>query len=135
MRAEGGLIRAMTTIHIPSEADLRDRDARLLAGPKLVLRLKSLVFLPTGKAVFVDCLARSGLRAPGGRAWSSRSVNAVLEQMLGEGLLTEDLACPRRCCTPWRSMPWSRLRRGAAFDPAGDLRERRGRVQHELGPA
>ncbi len=84
----------MTTIRIPSEAALWDRYARLPAGPKLVLRLKSLVFLPTNKTTFVDCLARSGLRASDGKAWSPRSVNAVLEELLGEGLLTEDLACP-----------------------------------------
>ncbi len=91
----------MTAIRkLPSEADLWDRYVRLLAGPKLVLRLKSLVFLPTGKTAFVDCLARSGLRAPDGRAWSSRSANAVLEELLGEGLLTEGLACPAALLHP-----------------------------------
>ena len=51
------------------------------------------MFLPTSKTAFLDCLARSGLRAPDGKAWSSRSVNAVLEELPGQGLLTEDLAC------------------------------------------
>jgi len=86
-RAAGGPVRT------PSEADLWDRTARLPAGPKLVLRLKSLVFLPTNKTAFLDCLIRSGLRAPDGKAWSPRSVNLVLEELLDEGLLTEDLAC------------------------------------------
>ena len=85
----------MTVLRKPlSEADLWHRYAHLPAGSKQVLRLKSLVFLPTNKTVFLDCLARSGLRAPDGKAWSSRSVNVVLEELLGQGLLTEDLACP-----------------------------------------
>jgi len=78
----------------PSEADLWHRYTCLPAGPKQVLRLKSLVFLPTNKTAFLDCLTRSGLRVPDGKAWSSRSVNVVLEELLGQGLLTEDLACP-----------------------------------------
>jgi len=77
-----------------SEADLWHRYTHLPAGSKQVLRLKSLVFLPTNKTAFLDCLTRSGLRAPDGKAWSSRSVNTVLEELLGQGLLTEDLACP-----------------------------------------
>jgi len=78
----------------PSEADLWHRYTHLPAGSKQVLRLKSLVFLPTNKTAFLDCLTRSGLRAPDGKAWSSRSVNLVFEELLGQGLLTEDLACP-----------------------------------------
>ena len=85
----------MTAIRKPSsEADLWHRYARLPAGSKQVLRLKSLVFLSTNKTAFLDCLTRSGLRAPDGKAWSSRSVNIALEELLGQGLLTEDLACP-----------------------------------------
>ncbi len=85
----------MTAIRKPSsEADPWDRYAHLPAGSKLVLRLKSLVFLPTNKTAFLECLTRSGLRAPDGKAWSSRSVNAILDELLLQGLLTEDLACP-----------------------------------------
>jgi superfamily II DNA or RNA helicase len=76
-----------------SSPNLLDRYARLPAGPKLVLRLKNLVFLPTGKTVFLECLTRAGLRAPDGKAWSSRSLNAVLDDLLRQDLLTEDLAC------------------------------------------
>ena len=76
-----------------SPPDLWERYAGLPAGPKTVLRLKSLVFLPTGKTVFLECLTRSGLRAPDGKAWSSRSLNAVLDDLVRQGLLTEDLAC------------------------------------------
>src|SRR3954471_21744335 len=77
-----------------SSPDLWDRYARLPAGPKMVLRLKSLVFLPTGKTVFLECLTRAGLRASDGKAWSSRSLNSVLDDLVRQGLLTQDLACP-----------------------------------------
>src|SRR3954454_7074665 len=79
--------------HQAIAADLWNRYARLPAGPKLVLRLKSLVWLPTGKGMFLECLTRSGSRAPDGRAWASRSLNDVLDALLRQGLLTEDLAC------------------------------------------
>jgi len=91
----------MTAIRKPSsEADPWDRYAHLPAGSKLVLRLKSLVFLPTNKTAFLECLTRSGLRAPDGKAWSSRSVNAILDELLLQGLLTEDLACPSALLHP-----------------------------------
>jgi hypothetical protein len=45
---------------LPSAADLWDRHIHLAAGPKLVLRLKSLVWLPTGKTEFLTYLTRSG---------------------------------------------------------------------------
>ena len=85
----------MTAPHkLPSDADLWDRYSGLPAGAKLVLRLKSLMFLPTNKTAFLECLSRSGLRAPDGKAWSSSSVNVVLEELQSQRLLTEDLACP-----------------------------------------
>src|SRR3954470_13277617 len=73
--------------------DLWDRYARLPAGPKAVMRLKSLVFLPTGKTVFLECLTRAGLRAPGSKAWSSSALNIVLDDLRRQRLLTDDLAC------------------------------------------
>ncbi|MBV8870092.1 MAG: DEAD/DEAH box helicase [Acetobacteraceae bacterium] len=82
------LVRART-----SPPDPWNLYAGLSAGPKTVLRLKSLVFLPTGKTTFLECLTRAGLRAPDGKAWSSRSLNAVLDELLRHGLLTADLAC------------------------------------------
>src|SRR3954454_7688485 len=57
--------------HQAIAADLWNRYARLAAGPKLVLRLKSLVWLPTGKGLFLECLTRSGSRAPDRKAWAS----------------------------------------------------------------
>ncbi len=77
----------------PAAADLLDRYARLRPGPKLILHLKSLIFLPTGKTEFLQCLARTRLRSPDGRAWASHSANAALNELLGQKLLTEDLAC------------------------------------------
>ncbi|MBV8591722.1 MAG: hypothetical protein JO212_16990, partial [Acetobacteraceae bacterium] len=53
-----------------------------------------MVFLPTGKTEFLDCLARGGLRMPDRKAWSSRSVNAALDELVREELLTETLECP-----------------------------------------
>src|SRR3954453_7694303 len=79
--------------HQAIAADLWNRYARLPAGPKLVVRLKSLVWLPTGKGLFLECLAQSGSRAPDGKAWASRSLNDVLDGLLRHGLLTGDLAC------------------------------------------
>ncbi len=89
-----------TLLKAPSKADSWHRYAHLPAGFKLVLRLKSLVFLPTNKTAFLECLTRSGLRAPDGKAWSSRSVNLVLEDLLRQNLLTEDLACPSELLHP-----------------------------------
>ena len=77
----------------PKPEPIWERYAKLPPGPKAVLRLKSLVFLPTTKSVFLDILARSGARTPDGRAWSGQSVNAALEVLVREGLLTEELAC------------------------------------------
>ncbi len=82
------VIRART-----SPPDLWNLYAGLPAGPKTILRLKSLVFLPTGKTAFLECLTRAGLRAPDGKAWSSRSLNAVLDELFRQGLLSEDLTC------------------------------------------
>ena len=73
--------------------DLWKRYARLPPGAKLVMRLKSLVLLPTNKTLFLQCLTRSGARAPDGRAWSSQSLNPVLDALRRENLLTEELAC------------------------------------------
>ena len=58
----------------PSSGELLERYTELPPGPRLVLRLKSLVFLPAGKTEFLQCLTRGGLRMPDGKAWSSRSV-------------------------------------------------------------
>ena len=75
----------------PAAPDLLAAYAGLSAGPKLILRLKSLLFLPTGKTVFLQCLTRSGLRAPDGKAWSSQTLNVVLDELLRQKLLTKEL--------------------------------------------
>src|SRR6478752_3548587 len=76
-----------------SAPDLWDRYTHLPASPKAVMRLKSLVFLPTGKTVFLECLTRAGLRAPDSKAWSSSALNIVLDDLRRQRLLTDDLAC------------------------------------------
>ena len=81
-----------THLRPETEAD-RGRYARLPPGPKMVLQIKSLVFLPTTKSVFADIFSRSGLKTPEGRAWSSQSINAALELLGREQLLTDDLTC------------------------------------------
>ena len=75
-------------------ADLWDRYASLEPAPKLLLRLKSLIVLPVGKTDFLDCVTLTRVRSPDGKAWSARTVNAVLDDLLTEGLLTDKLACP-----------------------------------------
>ena len=74
-------------------ADLWDRYAALPAGPKLVMRLKSFVLLPTNKTLFLQCLTRAGSRGPDGRAWSCQSLNDVLNGLQRQGLLTDEFAC------------------------------------------
>jgi hypothetical protein len=54
----------------------------LHADAKQIIRLKSLVFLPTTRAVFQDCLIRSGLRMTSGRAWSNGTINPLLQDLL-----------------------------------------------------
>jgi superfamily II DNA or RNA helicase len=74
-------------------AKLWERLESLSDGGRQILRLKSLVFLPTTKTTFQDCLIRSGLRMPSGKAWSNATINPVLEELLRLKLLTRDLAC------------------------------------------
>lgn len=76
-----------------SAGDLWEKYTALPENPKRVLRLKSLVFLPTGKTLFLQCLTRGGLRMADGKAWSSRSLNAVLDDLRAANLLTDDLIC------------------------------------------
>ena len=79
---------------ISSASDaLWNRYGQLSAGPRLLLRLKSLIFQPTTKTQFFDCLRASGQRTPHGKAWSSMAVSPMIEELLGLGLLAEDLTC------------------------------------------
>jgi len=80
-------------VRAPSAAELWERVVGLSADAKQLLRLKSLVLLPTTKTVFQDCLVRSGLRMPSGRVWSNSTINQVLDELLRLRLLTSDLAC------------------------------------------
>jgi len=69
------------------------RYLRLPPGPKTVLQLKSLIFLPTNKSIFSEIISRSGAKAPEGRAWTNQSINAALDVLSRERLLTDELAC------------------------------------------
>ena len=73
--------------------DLWERYTSLPPAAKLVMRLKSLVFFPTNKTSFLECATRSGLRGPDGKAWASRSLNLVLDDLVQQKLLTDGLAC------------------------------------------
>ncbi len=73
--------------------ELWQRYLALPADAKQIIRLKSLVFLPSARAVFQDCLIRSGLRMQSGRAWSHGTINPLLQDLLDRRLLTADLAC------------------------------------------
>ena len=78
----------------PNAESLWERYDRLSPGPKTVLRLKSLVFLSTNKSAFLDCLIRSGLRTPEGRAWAGPATNTALEALRRDDLLDVDHTCP-----------------------------------------
>jgi superfamily II DNA or RNA helicase len=80
-------------VRAPSAADLWQKFVGLPPGAKQLLRLKSLIFLPTTKTVFQDCLVRSGLRMPTGKAWSHGTITPVLDELRRLSLLTGDLAC------------------------------------------
>ncbi len=77
----------------PSLSKLLDRYERLSVDLKLVLRVKSLVFLPAGKTVFLECLTRTGFRDANRKLWSAGSLNPMLDELVRQGLLTEALAC------------------------------------------
>ncbi len=74
--------------------DLWNRYSRLDAAHQTVMQLKALFWLPSNKTAFLSCLTRTSLRAPDGKAWASRSLNPVLDDLIARKLLTDDLACP-----------------------------------------
>jgi len=78
----------------PPSASVWDHYLRLPSGPKLLLRLKSLIGSSVTKTEFIDCLKATGLRTPEGKAWSPQLVNAQFADLRAEGLLTDDNACP-----------------------------------------
>ncbi len=76
-----------------SSPDLLARYAQLPPGPKLVLRLKTLLIPPVTKSEFVDCMKATGLRTRQDKAWSPQLVNAMLDELRSQGLLSNDHAC------------------------------------------
>ncbi|MGD0104640.1 MAG: DEAD/DEAH box helicase [Rhodopila sp.] len=77
----------------PTLSGLWERYVQLAAGPKLLLRLKALIFPAISKSEFAECVIGTGARSPDGRIWSARSVNALLDELAGQGLLTANLDC------------------------------------------
>ena len=81
---------------IRTRLDIKDpweRYTRLPPGPKFVLQLKSLVFLPTGKTEFYYCIVGGGVRTPERRPWTGPTINGALDLLRREQLLTDALAC------------------------------------------
>ena len=70
---------------------LWERYTALPTAAKQVMRLKSLVLWPTNKTSFLECATHSGLRGPDGKAWASRSLNLVLDDLVQRKLLTAEL--------------------------------------------
>ena len=75
------------------ESDLWDRYIGLLPGPKLVVRLKSLIVPAMTKSEFVDCIRATGIAPRTARQWSPQLVNALCDDLRRQGLLTADDAC------------------------------------------
>ncbi|MDD2705795.1 MAG: hypothetical protein PHU07_10745 [Acidocella sp.] len=80
-------------VQAPAAAQLWEKFVGLSAGPKQILRLKALVFQPTTKTLFQECLIRSGLRMPNGKAWTNPTINQGLGELRRLELLNGDLAC------------------------------------------
>ena len=77
-----------------SSPDPLDRYTQLPPGPKLVLRLKSLMLPGVTKSEFADCMKATGLRTRQDKAWSPQLINAMSDELRGQGLLTDGNACP-----------------------------------------
>jgi hypothetical protein len=78
---------------LPPQPGLLDRYIRLPLGPKMVLRLKSLLLPAAAPAEFVACLKATGVRAPTGKAWTAPLVSGLQDELRRAGLLTREGAC------------------------------------------
>ena len=80
---------------------LLERYQRLPPGPKLLLRLKSLLFSQTTRSEFIDCLKAAAPRTPDRKAWTAAAAQTMLDTLVGHDLLIpEVLICP-----PWLLHP------------------------------
>jgi hypothetical protein len=75
---------------LPPQPGLLDRYNRLPLGPKMVLRLKSLLRPAAAPAELVECLK---MRAPTGKAWTAPLVSVLQDELRHAGLLTREAAC------------------------------------------
>ncbi len=69
------------------------RYAALPTDRKQLLRLKALIYFPTGKPEFFECVTRARLRGPDGKAWAVRTLNGVIDELQRQGLLDNTQAC------------------------------------------
>ena len=77
-----------------SRADpLLARYAALPADRKRLLRLKSLIYFPTGKPEFSECVTRAKLCASDGKPWPVRTLNVTVDELHRQGFLDGTLAC------------------------------------------
>jgi superfamily II DNA or RNA helicase len=84
----------------PAAESLLPLHATLSPWQIQILRLKSLVFLPTTKQAFYSCLNASGLRSPNGKGWTHTFLNAALDDLARLKLLTPEFACPPAALHP-----------------------------------
>ena len=69
------------------------RYAALPTERKQILRLKTLIYFPTGKPEFFECVTRAKLPGPDGKAWAVRTLNGVIDELQRQGFLDNTQAC------------------------------------------
>ena len=90
VRCSGGMDSTLK----PSGADpLLARYVALPTECKQLVRLKTLIYFPTGKPEFQECLTHAKLHGPDGKAWPTRTLNGVIDEMQRQGLLDNTQAC------------------------------------------
>jgi superfamily II DNA or RNA helicase len=65
----------------------------LSEAERAILRLKALVGIATNKSDFMSVLNAAGIRAPGGLAWSHKSLSPIVDRLMAIGLLKADQSC------------------------------------------
>ncbi len=73
--------------------DLLVRYERLPPEHRLLLGVKSLVFLPTNKNEFSGCMTRAKLPSPDGKIWTAGKITETAESLSVQGFLEKNLTC------------------------------------------
>ena len=73
--------------------ELAQRYRRLKPTPKLLMRLKSLLYFASEPPAFLECVRRVHNRAPSNEAWTQSLISAHLNDLTRLGLLYSDQAC------------------------------------------